>query len=84
MLAGMTVVPFIQDHGFSQTLGFRLGRFAYSTDVIALDAAAFTALDGIDTWIVDCIRVRQHVTHSHLAKTLAWIARLFSMPNRSP
>ncbi|HEV8015848.1 MAG TPA: MBL fold metallo-hydrolase [Stellaceae bacterium] len=74
--AGMTIVPFVQDHGFSQTLGFRFGRFAYSTDVIRLDEAAFGALAGIDTWIVDCIRVREHVTHSHLAQTLDWIERV--------
>jgi phosphoribosyl 1,2-cyclic phosphate phosphodiesterase len=74
--AGIDVVPFVQDHGFSQTLGFRLGRFAYSTDVVNLDEAAFAALAGIDLWIVDCIRRTPHVTHSHLDKTLHWIERV--------
>jgi phosphoribosyl 1,2-cyclic phosphate phosphodiesterase len=74
--AGMAIVPFIQDHGFSKTLGFRFGRFAYSTDVIGLDDAAFAVLEGTETWIVDCIRAHQHVTHSHLAQTLQWIERI--------
>ncbi len=74
--AGMRVTPFVQDHGFSQTLGFRFGRFAYSTDVIVLDDAAFQALAGIDTWVVDCIRQAPHVTHSHLDRTLEWIDRV--------
>ncbi|HEV2161353.1 MAG TPA: MBL fold metallo-hydrolase [Stellaceae bacterium] len=74
--AGIAVTPFTQDHGFSQTLGFRFGRFAYSTDVIALDEAAFQALAGIDTWVVDCIRPEPHVTHSHIDRTLAWIDRV--------
>ena len=74
--AGLDIVPFMQDHGFSQTLGFRFGRFAYSTDVIRLNDAAFAALAGIELWVVDCIREREHVTHSHLAQTLAWIARV--------
>jgi phosphoribosyl 1,2-cyclic phosphate phosphodiesterase len=73
---GMRVVPFVQDHGFSKTLGFRFGRFAYSTDVATLDEAAFAALEGTEVWIVDCIRREEHVTHSHLAQTLAWIARV--------
>ena len=73
--AGIAVTPFVQDHGFSATLGFRFGRFAYSTDVIRLDEAAFAALDGIEVWIVDCMRREPHVTHSHLAQTMAWIAR---------
>jgi phosphoribosyl 1,2-cyclic phosphate phosphodiesterase len=74
--AGVPVTPFVQDHGFSTTLGFRIGGFAYSTDVIDLDEAAFAALRGVEFWIVDCIRRRDHVTHAHLAKTLGWIERV--------
>ena len=74
--AGIPVMPFVQDHGFSQTLGFRIGGFAYSTDVVDLDEAAFAALRGVEFWIVDCIRREEHVTQSHLAKTLGWIERV--------
>jgi phosphoribosyl 1,2-cyclic phosphate phosphodiesterase len=74
--AGVPVVPFEQDHGYSTTLGFRIGALGYSTDVTELDDAAFAALAGIDLWIVDCLRYEPHPTHSHLAKTLAWIERL--------
>jgi phosphoribosyl 1,2-cyclic phosphate phosphodiesterase len=74
--AGVPVVPFVQDHGYSTTLGFRIGAFGYSTDVTELDDAVFAALAGIEFWIVDCLRYDPHPTHSHLAKTLAWIERL--------
>ena len=74
--AGLAVTPFVQDHGSTETLGFRLGRFAYSTDVVRLDEAAFAILAGIDTWIVDCYRREPHPTHTHLEQTLAWIERL--------
>jgi phosphoribosyl 1,2-cyclic phosphate phosphodiesterase len=74
--AGMTIVPFEQDHGFSKTTGYRFGRFAYSTDVRTLDETAFAALDGVETWVVDCIRHAPHPTHSHLAQTLSWIERV--------
>jgi len=75
-VACIPVTPFAQDHGFSTTLGFRFGQFAYSTDVIELSDDAFAALAGVEVWIVDCVRREPHVTHSHLAKTLGWIARL--------
>jgi phosphoribosyl 1,2-cyclic phosphate phosphodiesterase len=74
--AGLLVTPFVQDHGFSATLGFRIGRFAYSTDAVRLDDGAFATLAGIEVWIVDCMRREPHVTHSHLAQTLQWIARV--------
>jgi phosphoribosyl 1,2-cyclic phosphate phosphodiesterase len=74
--AGVPVLSFAQDHGYSTTLGLRIGAFGYSTDVTELDDAAFAALAGIELWIVDCLRYEPHPTHSHLAKTLAWIERL--------
>ena len=74
--AGIHIVPFAQDHGYSMSLGFRIGPVAYSTDVTALDETAFAALAGTEIWIVDCMRREPHPTHSHLAKTLAWIERV--------
>jgi len=74
--AGVAVTPFIQDHGFIKTLGFRFHRLAYSTDVVRLDEAAFAILAGIDTWIVDCYRREPQPTHTHLAQTLEWIDRV--------
>jgi phosphoribosyl 1,2-cyclic phosphate phosphodiesterase len=76
-MAGLMVRVFEQDHGRSRTLGLRIGGFGYSTDVVALDDAAFAALDGVDTWVVDCFqRHVRHNTHAHLELVLAWIARL--------
>jgi len=73
---GIAIAPFAQDHGFSTTLGFRIGPMAYSTDVTELDDAAFDTIAGIELWIVDCFRRAPHPTHSHLDKTLGWIARV--------
>ena len=75
-IGGISIAPFIQDHGFSTTLGLRIGRFAYSTDVVELDDAAFAVIEGVELWIVDCLRREPHPTHSHLAKTLSWIGRV--------
>lgn len=70
------VTPFAQGHGGVTTLGFRFGPVAYSTDVVELDDAAFAALADVEVWIVDCLRIDPHPTHSHLAQTLAWIERV--------
>jgi phosphoribosyl 1,2-cyclic phosphate phosphodiesterase len=74
---GVPIRPFQQDHGFNTvSTGFRIADFAYSTDVVTLDEAALAVLDGITTWIVDCIRLAPHPTHSHLDRTLGWIRRV--------
>ena len=76
-VGGLDIVPFEQDHGICMTLGFRFGRFAYSTDVVELPEVAFDVLAGIDTWMVDCLRDgEEHPTHANLAKTLGWIDRV--------
>jgi len=76
MLGAVHVTPFEQDHGYSTSLGFRFGGFAYSTDVKALDEHAFAVLAGIDLWVVDCLREDPHPTHSHVEQTLEWIERV--------
>jgi phosphoribosyl 1,2-cyclic phosphate phosphodiesterase len=75
-IGGVPIQPFRQDHGFSETLGFRFGPVAYSTDVVDLSDAAFEMLAGVEVWIVDCLRPTPHPTHSHVERTLAWIERL--------
>lgn len=75
-VGAVDILPFVQDHGFSSTLGFRFGPVAYSTDAVALSEEAFAALAGIEVWIVDCLRYAPHPTHSHVEQTLAWIERV--------
>ncbi len=70
---------FSQTHGGLQTLGMVMGKrgeLAYSTDVNHLDDAAFEALSGVDTWVVDCLRPNPAPTHAHLELTLSWIERV--------
>jgi phosphoribosyl 1,2-cyclic phosphate phosphodiesterase len=70
------VLPFMQGHGAIHSLGFRFGPIAYSSDVNALDSEAFKALEGVDCWIVDCLRHALHPTHANLDTALGWIARV--------
>ncbi len=75
-IGNVPVVPFVQDHGFgTATTGYRLGRMAYSTDVVGLDDAAFAVLSELDLWVVDCLRYEPHPTHAHFDLALSWIVR---------
>lgn len=67
--------PFRVDHGSIDTLGFRIGPFAYVPDAVHIPEAAWPLLDNLDCWIVDALRRTPHPTHAHLAMTLDWIAR---------
>ncbi|WND02253.1 MBL fold metallo-hydrolase [Temperatibacter marinus] len=72
----ITILAFEQIHGRIKSLGFRIGDFAYSTDLNALPESSFEALEGVKTWVVDALRPDPHPTHSHLSQTLEWIDRV--------
>ena len=55
-----------------ETLGYRFGDTAYSTDVIDLDDKAIEALKGIKTWIVDGANlfIESPIIHLNLKRIL--------------
>jgi len=72
----MPAVAFLQNHGNVDSLGFRFGSIAYSSDVVGLPEDSFALLDGVETWIVDALQMTPHRTHAHLDLALEWIARV--------
>lgn len=50
LAAGMTVTAIEQDHAYVNTNGFRIGDFAYSTDLITMHEDGFDILDGVKVW----------------------------------
>jgi phosphoribosyl 1,2-cyclic phosphate phosphodiesterase len=76
MVKTLQVKTFLQDHGFSTTLGLRFGDVVYSTDVVELPDAAKAAIRGAQVWIVGAIGFAHHPTHAHLDKVLGWVKEL--------
>ncbi len=76
-IKNVEIIPFEQEHGGpNKTTGYRIGNFAYSTDVVAFKETAFEALKDLDVWVVDCLRYEPALTHAHLDLTLSWIERV--------
>ena len=72
----VTVQCFPQDHGWTTSWGFRIGDFAYSTDVLNLDEAAFAVLAGVRVWVVGCLTLHPHSTHAHIDTVVGWHHRV--------
>ncbi|MBP0462878.1 MBL fold metallo-hydrolase [Roseomonas sp. PWR1] len=75
-IAGHRVETFSQDHAVMETLGFRIGAFAYSTDVVHLPEESLARLHGLDTWVVGCFQRRPHKVHANLDQVLDWVGRI--------
>ena len=72
----VAAMPLLQNHGDIDSLGFRFGAMAYSSDLVDLPEQSVAALQGLDLWIVDALWYRPHPSHFHLDLTLAWIDRI--------
>lgn len=65
--------PFTVEHGRIEALGFNFGPVAYSPDISGMTEEAWTAVSGLDCWIVDALRYDPHPSHANLEQSLAWI-----------
>lgn len=61
-------IPFVQDHGTTESLGFRFGNVAYSTDMVGLNTDAKNVLQGVEHWIADGsgYKMEKNIVHATL------------------
>ena len=68
--------PYVHPHGNITSLGFRIGDFAYSSDVSDLDERALPYLEDLDVLVLDALQPRDHPSHLSLQQSLDWIERI--------
>lgn len=73
---GIQIIPFLQYHGHRSSFGFRIGDFAYSTDLVALPEESYDVLKDVKLWMVDCLRDEPHISHVNVEQSLAMIAKV--------
>lgn len=69
-VGGMTIDIFQVWHGKTPVLALRTGNFAYVTDVSEIPPEARAHLDGLDTLILDAVRLKPHPNHFHFEKAI--------------
>lgn len=70
------LVPLRLRHGAGESLGYRLGDFAYLTDCNGIPDETAQALHGVDTLVIDALRFHPHDTHFTITEAIAaarWI-----------
>lgn len=75
-VGNLAVIPVPLLHGDMEILGFRIGRFAYLTDVSRIPEESYGMLDGLDVLISTALRLRPHPTHMCLEQALATARRI--------
>jgi len=70
------VTPIEVIHGKLPVIAYRFNDFAYATDLKTIPETSMDALRGLDTLVLDCVRIKPHSTHLCLEEALAYIEDL--------
>ncbi len=68
-----TIVPINAKHGNLQVFGYRIGDFAYLTDVKTIDETEILKLSGVKTLVINALREEPHHSHFSLQDALDFI-----------
>ncbi|MBE7507426.1 MAG: MBL fold metallo-hydrolase [Planctomycetia bacterium] len=75
-IGGRTITPIPLLHGTLPVLGFRVGNFAYCTDVGKIPESSWPLLEGLDVLVLDALRKRPHPTHFNLDQAVEHAQRI--------
>lgn len=63
-------------HGRLPILGYRIGRFAYITDMLTIDDSQLRKLEGLDLLVVNALRIKPHRSHQSLSEALEFVGKI--------
>lgn len=70
------VVPLPVLHGPEPILGYRVGDFAFITDVTEIPESTLALMKGLRVLALDCLRGTPHSTHLHFDKAVEYAKRI--------
>ena len=70
-IGNCTITPIRGKHFKLPVLGFRFGNIAYCTDMNHIPEEEFAKLQGLDHFIINCVRRGRHISHFSLEEAIA-------------
>ncbi len=67
---GTEIIPIPLWHGKMEILGYRIGNFAYCTDVSAIPQSSYALLQNLEVLVLDALREEPHPTHFSLSQAI--------------
>lgn len=68
---GVEIIPIRGKHFRLPVLGFRFGNIAYCTDMNKIPDEEFAKLQGLDHFVINCVRRGRHISHFSLEGALS-------------
>lgn len=70
------ILPIRVMHGRLPIVGYRFGSLAYITDASMLPEETFEALEGVETLVINALRITPHPSHFSLEESIAAAKRI--------
>lgn len=75
-IQNQTIIPINASHGGLQVFGYRIGDFAYLTDVKTIEEEEIDKIRGIKVLVINVLRKEPHPTHFNLEEALAFVEKV--------
>lgn len=75
-IGGIGVLPINVMHYRLPIFGYRIGKFAYLTDVKYIPEEELTKLEGLDVLVISALREKEHISHLTISEALQYIERI--------
>ena len=76
VLFGLKIIPVPLVHGTMTATGYRIGNFAYLTDLNSIPEASMELLRGLDILLIDALRYTPHSNHLNIEGALRVVEEL--------
>jgi phosphoribosyl 1,2-cyclic phosphate phosphodiesterase len=67
---GVEIIPIRGKHFKLPVLGYRFGNIAYCTDMNHISEEEYSKLQGLDHFIINCVRRGRHISHYSLEQAI--------------
>jgi phosphoribosyl 1,2-cyclic phosphate phosphodiesterase len=75
-LFGLNITPVPLEHGTMTANGYRIGNFAYLTDLSRVPETSMELLQGLDILLIDALRYTPHSNHLNIDGALRVVKQL--------
>jgi len=75
-VSGIKIIPVRLMHGRLPIFGFRIGDYAYLTDLKTIPEEEYEKLRNLDVLIINALRIKEHIAHQNLQQALENIEKI--------
>lgn len=73
---GVKIIPINVNHGEWPIFGYRIGNFAYLTDVKTIPEEEYAKLEGLEVLVLNALRFKTHFAHLSVGEALDIVSRI--------